>query len=80
MELEKLDIEVEPLVLEHRPRILAQIGLFIAIAAAVAFGIFSFKPSTYKGIDKEESSTVVIASSLIFVASFVPAIYLFKTL
>lgn len=79
MDSEKLDVQVEPLILTQRPRIFAQLGLFILFAAAVTFGVFSFNAST-KSTDKEEGWTVVLASVLIFLVSFIPAIYLFKSL
>ena len=80
METEKMQIEVEPLVLPQRPRILAQIGLFFALAAAGAFGVYSFSPGHYAAGKDDENTTVVVASIVIFVLSFIPAFYLFRTL
>lgn len=76
-----MEISVEPLVLQQRPRIIAQLGVIFALAAAGLYGFLTFKPPEFaKERNEEEPSLVFIISGVLCLVSIIPAIYLFQTL
>ena len=76
-------MEFEPLVLEQRPRIITQVGVFFALATAASYGLLSFPLNDYgkgHGAEEEESLGVSLVSCFVFILSLIPAIYLFHNI